>query len=391
MFEGKTEKKELMNILGADSFKVQSFDDVITPESIAFPLADIAAFGAAFSSLAGIIAAVGQSAGNGKLYRAVFPTPGVLAQKDGMNLGAIVRKGEGVVGQARFQEVPGAAANAAGSAATMCMAIAIMAINHSLKNISENQKSIISFLETDKQTQLKGDLLILSDIINEYQYNWDNAQFRSNREMQVLDIKRSAEQSILFYREMIEKKLNKQTFIHMETSKTLNDIQSKFKYYKLALYSYSFSSFIDIMLLENFDSHYLNSIVDKINKYSLDYDAFYKKSLEGIEKYVKTSVQARALSGLSIAGGFLGKQIAKIPDKENKIKIDDKLISGSEKLDDFQKKSIDKTVESFTSVEDGGIKLFTDKILFLNKLYNEPVEIMFDEKNIYLSADYNAA
>lgn len=390
MFEKQKNKNELMEVLNADSLKVMNFDDVITKDSISFPLADLAALGASFSSIASIIALTGKGASDGKLYKAFLTTPGTLAKKDGMNLGAVVQKGKGVVSQARFKEV-GTAAKTASSASMICMAIAIMAINQSLKNISENQKNILTFLETDKQTQLKGDLLILSEIINDYQYNWDNSQFKSNRETQVLNIKRSAEQSILFYREMIEKKLSKQSFIHMETSKTLNEIQTKFKYYKLALYSYSFASFLDIMLLENFDSNYLNSVAEKIKRYSLEYDEFYQKSLEGIEQYAKSSIQARALSGISIAGGFLGKQIAKIPDKNNKIKLDDKLISGTEKLDEFHDKSIAKTMESFTSVEDSGIKLFTDKILFLNKLYNEPVELMFDDKNIYLSSEYNAA
>ena len=36
------------------------------------------------------------------------------------------------------------------------------------------------------------------------------------------------------------------------------------------------------------------------------------------------------------------------------------------------------------SVEDSGIKLFTDKISLINKMYNEPIRLIFDEKNIYL-------
>ncbi len=264
------------------------------------------------------------------------------------------------------------------------MAMAIMAINKSLQNISENQKSILNFLETDKETQLKGDLITLSDIINEYQHNWNNQQYLSNREMQTLDIKRNAEQNILFYREMIEKKFGKKQFIHFDTAKTLNEVENKFKYYQLALYLYSFSSFLDVVLLQNFDKAFLNDVAQRVKNYSLEYGSFYDKALESIEEYAGTSVQSRALQGLSVAGKFVGKQIARIPDKENKIKVDDKLISGSEKLEKIQSKSVSDTISAFSVVKDSGISMFIEKIDLLNAMHNKPMRIAVDENNLYL-------
>jgi len=128
----------------------------------------------------------------------------------------------------------------------------------------------------------------------------------------------------------------------------------------------------------------LNSVVSKIKNYSLEYDQFFQKSLETVEKYASTSLQARALQGLAIAGKFAGEQIAKIPDKDNKIKIDDKLISGSGKLDKINTEAIKKTVDSFTAVEDSGIQMFSDKIQLINRMYNEPLCLMFDGENMYL-------
>ena len=381
-------KKGFLQLTQANDLVVKDIDSLVPAECITFPFA---ALGTVFSSWPTAFSSVVQAAGNGKvLYEATFPVAGKLAEaKDGSGfLGAIVGK-KGVVGQARFHEVKGTA-EAAGGASMMFMALAIMAINKSLKDISENQKEIIGFLEVDKQTQLKGDLIILSEIIEDYQHNWNNSQYRSNREMQVLDIKRSAEQNILFYREMIEKKLGKQAFVHLDTTKTLNETQSKFRYYKLALYLYAFSSFLDIMLLENFDSAYLDSVVSKIKRYSLEYEQFFEKSLESVERYVSSSLQARALQGLAIAGKFAGEQIARIPDKENKIKIDDKLISESGKLDKFNAEAIARTVSSFTAVEDSGIQMFSDKIVLINRIHNEPLRIMFDGENIYLPAGATA-
>ncbi len=53
--------------------------------------------------------------------------------------------------------------------------------------------------------------------------------------------------------------------------------------YQLALYTFSFSSFLEVMLLENFDTNYLNSITSKIQEYSGDYTALYEKCVEKIE------------------------------------------------------------------------------------------------------------
>lgn len=378
--------REIIEILGTDELKVKKWDEIVTADMITYPLADISSLGMAFSGVSTVFTTISEAAkASGTLYEAVIPNGTHLAAaKDGSGLlGTVVKDGKGLAGQARFKEV-GKTAQAAGSVSTIFMAMAIMAINKSLQNISENQKSILNFLETDKETQLKGDLITLSDIINEYQHNWNNQQYLSNREMQTLDIKRNAEQNILFYREMIEKKFGKKQFIHFDTAKTLNEVENKFKYYQLALYLYSFSSFLDVVLLQNFDKAFLNDVAQRVKNYSLEYGSFYDKALKSIEEYAETSVQSRALQGLSIAGKFVGKQIAKIPDKENKIKVDDKLISGSEKLEKIRSKSVYDTTSAFSVVKDSGISMFIEKIDLLNAMHNKPMRIAVDENNLYL-------
>lgn len=381
------DSQALIDILGTENIELKKWDEIVTADKITFPLSNLESLGNMFPSVSAALSAISQIATpTGTLYRATFPVQGHLAvAKDGSGLLGTIINNKGIAGQARFHEV-GQAAKAAGGASAIFMALAIMAINMSLKNIAENQKAIITFLETDKQTQLKGDLNVLTEVIGEYKYNWNNDQWLSNRENQVLNIKRSAEHNILFYREMIEKKLDSKGFIRFDTSKSLNDVQNKFKYYKLALYLYSFSSFLDIMLLMNFDSNYLDSIKSRIETYAVDYTSFYEKSIEGIEKMASSSVQSRALQGISFVGKFVGKQIAKIPDKNNKIKIDDGLISGSDKLSEINAKAIADTKDAFLSVQDNGIQMFGEKIGLINKMYNEPIELYIDTENIYLTS-----
>ena len=381
--------EEIMSIIGAASLAARQWDEMVTSGTVSFPLSELMSLGTAFSSISSSFKKLSDTAKHsGTLYEAVFPVKGKLASaKDGSGLlGTIINK-KGIAGQARFKEV-GQTAKAASGIGAVFMAMAIMAINQSLKNISENQKAIIGFLDADKQTKLKGDLNTLSDIINDYQFNWDNSQWLSNREIQVLDIKRSGEQNILFYREMIEKKLgSKNRVVRFDASNSLNEIQGRFKYYKLALYLYSFSSFLDIILLKNFDSKYLEAIRTKIETYALEYSDFFEKSYEGIEQIAVSSVQARTMQGLSAAGKFVGKQIAKIPDKGNKIKIDDKMIAGSDKLEDIKSKAVEETKTALSSVRDPGVRMFSDKIELIDKMYNEPLKIYVDAENIYLVSE----
>jgi len=185
---------------------------------------------------------------------------------------------------------------------------------------------------------------------------------------------------------MADRELSKKKFVRLNTEKELGDIQNKFRYYRLALYLYAFASFLDVMLLENYDASYLNSITDRIKDYSKEYESFHSKSVEGVGEIAESSIQSRVLQGVSIAGGFLGKQIAKIPDKGNKITIDDFLIKETDKMWQKQKEAAVRTMDDFSSSGKNGALMFADKIDLVNKLYNEPIRIYFDSKNIYLQA-----
>ena len=384
------DEQSLMETIGAEQLEAIKCDDVVTANAVSFPLSDVSQLGKAFSGLSTVFSKLSRASNNsGELYRATFPVSGeMMKAKDGSGYyGAIVNEKKTIVGQAKFEKVTDVSQKSAGLS-NVYMGLALMAINRSLQNVAETQRAIISFLETDKQTQLKGDLTVLAEILNEYRYNWDNPQWLSNRETQVLNIKRSAEQNILFYKEMIEKKLGgKKQFVRLDAAKSLNEIHSRFKYYKLALYLFSFSSFLDVMLLKNFDAEYLGTVRGRVEALSAEYSDFYSRSISDVESIATTSVQSRTLQGASIAGKFLGKQISRIPDKNNKIKLGDKLLAGSDKLDGINEKSLNETRDSFSSVQDSGIALFVDRIALVEKLYNERLQLYVGADRLYLTSD----
>ena len=380
------EKKQLTNHLDILDITVKESSEIIPSGSITYTLDDIMSLGGTLSSVASALSAVHIPGTAGKtLYEVTFPAAGKLMKaKDGSGfLGGIVNSKGKIVRQARLNPVKGSPVTVSGPA--IFLALAVLSVKATVKKIDQGMKEILAFLEVEKQTELKGDLAVLADTLSDYAHNWDNVQFISNRETQVMNIKRGSEQNILFYREMIDRIFEKKKIVHLDTAKTLNSAREKMSYYKLALYLYAFSSFLDVILLGNYDKEYVDSVKERIGRHSREYETFYEQTIEKAKGFIGTSVQARTLQGLSIAGKFAGKQISKIPDKQNKIRLDEKLISGGEKLQVTGEKSIDDAIAQFETVCDSDIVVFIDKLDLMKKLYNEPVKLLFDEDNIYIS------
>lgn len=98
------------------------------------------------------------------------------------------------------------------------------------------------------------------------------------------------------------------------------------------------------MLLENFDTNYLNSIVNKIQEYSSDYTELYKKCDEKNEKDYKDSLEGYALKGLSKLSSSAGKLVEKIP-VINKSLLDENLIKAVGFLQDVDDTRTQKLIK----------------------------------------------
>ena len=130
--------------------------------------------------------------------------------KAGMALGGILKDGGGLA-QARL-----AAVDPATLATQAAMAAIMMEINKKLDNIQEMQQRILDFLEQDKQAEQQANLNVLTDILEGYKHNWDNAQYLQNHHMKALDIKQTAEKNIIFYQEQIAASIKKMPGIHLD-------------------------------------------------------------------------------------------------------------------------------------------------------------------------------
>lgn len=101
--------------------------------------------------------------------------------------------------------------------ATLMIAAGIVVMSKKLDAIEENQKRIISFLEKDKESKLKGNLNFLLSIFHDYQFHWNDTIYKTAQLVKIQDIKQESEQNIVFYRMLLNEELNKKKTLIQQT------------------------------------------------------------------------------------------------------------------------------------------------------------------------------
>lgn len=348
-------------------------------ETKKFPIEKAAALGIAFQPLTQLVSYASGGAGQSGLY--FVNTAGKTMFKSGGQFIGNLQAANGSVGGgvARMTQLPL-------DPTMLCMAVALMTIEKKLDVIHETQKEILAFLEMKEEAKLKGNINVLADILNNYKFNWDNDKYKDHKHILVQDIKREAEQSIILYHEQLERTLNKKTLFHssQEIKAALNKTVTRLNDYQLALYIFSFSSFLEIMLLENFDTNYLNSIINKIQEYSGDYAALYNRCTEKLEKDSKASLEGYAIKELSKISNGVGKIVEKIP-VISKSQLDENLIKAGKNLLEVNTNRTQSIMQVLADIQTDYISSFIENIHIIDTLYNQPMHLMFDSENIYIA------
>ncbi len=387
----KNDNKEVINMMLDMEYIPSILDERINIEQYTkFPLSKLATLGAGFSELLDSTHMITQSINADGLYKCVLPKGAskLVQAKDGTGaLGAAFGPNNKLVGQARWikQDNVTQVTTMPYNPAMFFMAVALMSMDKKLDCILDKQQEIIEFLEQKEKTDLIGDLNTLYDVLNNYKYNWDNEKYKTNKHILVQDIKRCAMRSIKFHQEQTISKLQKQSFLHgnQNVKSKIKKIYSELKDYQLAVYIFSFASFIEVMLLSNFNSEYLNNVSNEIESLSLEYRVFYTDCYNKIEGYASTSMQSYLLNGLAGASKVSGKLISKVP-VVGKSSIDDTLIEISGRLEMIGFNKTNKTLKNIIDASSSEVRLFIDNINRLNKLYNEPLEFLVDKECIYI-------
>lgn len=270
--------------------------------------------------------------------------------------------------------------------AMMLMAAMLVNVDQKLDKLQETQESILSFLEQDKQAEMQADLRVLTDSLDGYKHNWDNDLYKSNRHMKVLDIKQAAEKNILFYQSQLAAAIRKLPAIHVEqaVSSGAKKIMNLFANYRLALYLFGFSSFLEAMLLGNFREDYLNQVAGRVEAYNEHYQNQFSQCRDMIKSYSSASLEKQVLGGIGNASRALGKLIASAP-VLSKGPVDEWLQSSGNKLLKDNAARSERAAAVFDAGAGIGNEMFIDSIRSVGTFCNHTAAILFDGDALYLA------
>ena len=281
----------------------------------------------------------------------------------------------------------------AGSSATalnpaiLMMTVALYSIESQLEDIAETQRQILSFLEVEKESEIEANVETLMNILQKYKNNWNNQKFLASYHKMVLDIQKESRGNIIGFQKKVNDIISSRQLLlaSKNVNSTLKNLEKKFNYYKLSLYTFALSSFLEIMLSGNFNEEYVAGIRDEIRKMSMDYRDLFAKSSIKLETMSKAAIDTAILKGLGTAGSKVGSMAKSLP--RPKLKKNES-VAENKKSKKKEIKKIDKTdqrVKTFASLSNPGTGPITDRMDDIIEIYNHTDSIYFDKDNIYLA------
>lgn len=321
---------------------------------------------------------------NNKLYRVtnLGKNDSLKAMRDDKTFWGSIKKIDGNSTMAKLKEVNSNGVMTLDPAIIM-MSVALAGIEAELSEIKELNKKILSFLENEKESEIESDLEILSRSIDQFKYNIEDEKYLVNNHKQVMDIRRTANKNMLFYKKQIKDDLLKDNFFTTGNgmSSILSNIEKKFKYYRLSLYIYSFSSLIEVLLLGNYQTDYLQSKIKELDELDNEYSKIYNEALEYIKKNANKSLEGNVLSGLGSAGKAIGNLAEKVTVIKN---VDIWFNEKGDNLKQLAQNIKENFSDKFEEMKESNSKPFISQIEKVNRIYNKTEEIYFDNENIYL-------
>ena len=377
-------RSEDLLMSGADLLEDARNISIVKKASLSLPIAQLSTLGSGVASLIPTLSSAVQSAGGNPetLYRIVNAATGDVLKmaKNGNAWGAMFTE-SGKSKMVQLQAVNPATINPA----MIMMAVALFAIEKELGNIADMEKQIISFLQIEKEAEIEADVITLGEIISKYKHNWDNERYMASNHKLICDIQRTARKNMISYQKQVAEALKAKQFIVVgpQVNSALTDVLKKFKYYRLALYTFSLSSLTEIMLSGNFKEENITAAITEIRSNSEEYRKLYGECSVFLENMSKSSIETNLLTGIGVASDAIGNVIGNIPFVKN-AQADKFLIDqGGKMKSDAQNISKD-VIASFAEVSNPSTAGFVSRLEDMNNIYNHTREICIVDENIYL-------
>lgn len=369
--------------------------EVDVDNAIKLPLDQIPALGVGLSSLPTMFRSVTTTINAPALLRVTDKAgnpldPSALNKfKDGTGMIGSFKDGATGLGQARFHQ---ADLNDIQGVSTipydptvLFMAAALSQINQKLDAIQDTVNEMFEYMRQKDKAELRGNVKTLEDTLDAYRHNWNNDIWRKNAHMKVIDIKQESEKAIIHLRSQIKSKLGDKAPIELRigVNARLDEILDRMKEYQLAVYTYSFTSFLEPMLSENFDGENLRAIAGKISEQGNEYRELYTKCYNEIESCAKSSADTALLGGVSAVFSGLGGLIKQTPIGDV-TPIDNVLEDAGKGVGEFNENQTKELLGRLEQAKTPDIIPFRESLESIDKLHNSSHQIAIDEENVYL-------
>jgi hypothetical protein len=325
----------------------------------------------------------GTNGGEG-IYKVTFPkgVSGSLAMFKNENsfLGSLVNE-NGVIGQARLEPVnfdPN----------TIMMMAMLYSIDKKLDSIAETNKDIYEFLKQKERAKLSGNLQTLTDVLSNYKFNVEDKTYKVNKHILVQEIRRDSAQALELFKQQIVSNFGKVTLFHIDSDvrSILEKVLDNFKDLKLSLYIYSFSTFVEVMLLENYNQNYLEQVISNLSDQAHQYRILYSECYDKIEKASKNSLDSQIAKGMAKVSKVLGKATSTTPLK-NKKHIVDLFEKSNAAIEEYSSRKTQNKMDLFFKTAHIGIDPFVDNLNTLNCLHNKPLTLLVSKNEMQLVLD----
>ena len=375
----------------SDELLAEARTDIKNNKCIRMPLAKLGVLGAGIASLSPEMRTVVQETkitSNG-LYRLANESVGdtLKRAKDGNFWGSF----KTATGKSKMLKVTPAEGLTTSTTTimpidpmTLMVAAAMYSIDVKLDQIIKTQKSILEFLEREKEAEVEADVETLMTIINKSKFNWENEKFITNNHKLVLDIQRTARKNAnVYYKKIQDKVDNSQyTYTQYKLKNDMNALLKEFRYYRLATYTLALSSLLEIMLSGDFKKDNISCIKNELAQASLKYRDIYTKASTCLESMSKNSIETNVLKGLGEATSFFGKMIESIP-IINQGPVDEMLVEQGASMKKSAHNWEGEIIEDFSKISNPQVKVFMDQMDTISHLYNDTKGICFDNENVY--------
>lgn len=271
------------------------------------------------------------------------------------------------------------------ASATMLTTTLVLAqVLNRLNDIHDTGHKILDFLTASNKAKQRGNLLYLSELFDNYKHNITDDNFKRIALNRIEEIKKTSLGDIILYKNNTNSLLVSKPRIKGKGSyQKMSELCDCFEEYRIALYLYTLSTFLSVLVVGNFDSSYLKEVCDKIFKVSKEYRQLYTYAYDTIEPMLEHSMENVVLGGIANVTRGVGTIIAKTP-IISRSQLDENTIAAADSLDGFKKDKLQENLNRFISNKDPNTYAFIEKIQFIDDLYNKPHELYLDKDYMYL-------